>query len=46
LPQQAAANGKTIESLITRIERFVESLRATAPESEIKERERRETLKR
>jgi len=32
--------------LIPRIERLAESLRETAPESEAKEHERRETLKR
>jgi len=44
LPQQATANRQTIESLIARIERLAESLRAPVLESEDQEHERRETL--
>jgi len=45
-PQQATANQQAIEQLIPRVERLAESVRANVPESEIKERNRRETLKR
>jgi len=34
-----------VASLIPRVERLAESLRETAPEGEVKEYERRETLK-
>ena len=40
------ANRKTIESLTPRIEGLAEALRAPAVESEVRERERRETFKR
>jgi len=40
------ANWKTVGSLIPQIERLMESLPETVPESEAKECERRKTLKR
>jgi len=40
------ANRQTVESLIPRVEGLAESLRAPVPEGEIKERDRREALKR
>ena len=40
------ANRQTVESLIPRVEGLAESLRTPVPEGEIKERDRRDVLKR
>ena len=40
------ANRQTVESLIPRVEGLAESMRTPVPEGEIKERDRRDVLKR
>ena len=46
ISQQTIACRKTIESLIPRVEGLAASLSAPVPEGEVKEEERRKTLKR
>jgi len=46
LDQQTMVNRQTIESLIPRVEGLAESLSTPVPEGEVKERGRREVLKR